>query len=252
MKEHGNLKALFLALVSALAAGAAAQEAGSAKVETILRQIDAGNRFAESYTAILRVASHEPDGPTSLTSYRMYAKGPRKILLVYLEPSKDLGKKIAMNGDSYWFYFPRAGRSMLIRPVSTLTGSIAVGDMIGQPLLELYVFAGSEESGDGGTRLSFTARGKASPYGRVVYEYRDDRIVSQSCYTRSGLLLKVVTFVAYTEGRDGPYATKMVVRNAVYPDYYSLIEVSALAAVPSIPDFWFTPEGLPDAGGSAR
>jgi outer membrane lipoprotein-sorting protein len=238
-----------------LSPGPASAQAGpapAADVQAILKEIDAVNRFSDSYTALMRVASYSPEGAPSISSYRMWSKGVRKALMVYLEPAKDAGKKIAMNGDAYWFYFPRAKQSMLIRPMNTLTGSIAVGDMIGEPILSLYDLSGSEATGDGGVRLTFTARGTASPYGKLEYEYRGGRIGTQKCYTRSGILLKTVTYVEYASLSGGAYATKIKIQNAVYPEYYSLIQISDLKKVDSIPDFYFTPEGLADAGNPTK
>jgi len=245
------MKATAMIMIAAFTAFTA-PIAAAVDVQAILKEIDAVNRFSESFTAVMRVASYSPDDPPSISSYRMYSKGLRKALMVYLEPAKDAGKKIAMNGDSYWFYFPRAKQSMLIRPMNTLTGSVAVGDMIGEPVLDLYDFAGSEETGDGGITLAFTAKGIASPYGKIEYEYRGGRIATQRCYTRSGILLKSVTFIEYASGPGGRYATKIRIQNAVYPEYYSLIQISDLKKVDSIPDFYFTPEGLADAGNPAR
>ena len=254
MNSRALITLVALAALGAFAGPTSAEDRARAALDpaAILREIEAGNRYSESYTAILRVASYSPDAAPSLTSYRMYSKGLRKVLMVYLEPAKDAGKKIAMNGDSYWFYFPRAHQSMLIRPMNTLTGSIAVGDMIGEPVLDLYEFSGSERAGDAGLRLSFTAKGNSSPYGKIEYEYSGGRIASQKCYTRSGILLKIVTFIEYAQGTGSGYATKITIRNAIYPGYYSLIQISGLKTADSIPDFWFTPEGLADAGDRAK
>jgi outer membrane lipoprotein-sorting protein len=248
--SRGALLAIGLALGLALGAGPSCAE----ELDTILSRIASINRFSESYSATLRIESHSPESPTGTSTYRMYSKGLRKTLLVFVEPRKDAGKKIAMNGRSLWFYFPRARQSIIVRPVSTLTGSVAVGDMIGEPLLELYAFSESLPTEDGqGSLLAFAARGADSPYGRIVYEYRGGRIASQACYARSGMLLKTIRFEEYAEaGKGQDYATRMRVQNAVYPEYYSIIRISDLRKREDIPDFYFTPEGLADAGAGLR
>jgi hypothetical protein len=246
-----NIAALALAaFVSAVPAGAApaAAAAPSKEIAAILDDIAAINRFSDCFTGTIKIASFEPGKAPAISSYRMYSKGMRKSLLVYLEPAKDRGKKVALNGSSLWLYFPRAGRSMLVRPMNTLTGSIAVGDIIGEPPLELYDFAGAEAGQEVGQRLAFTAKGPASPYGRMVYEYRGGRIASQEAYARSGILLKRVFFVEYELSEGRRFATKIKVQNAIYPDYYSLVQISGLKERGDIPDYYFTPEGLQDAG----
>lgn len=234
----------------ALALCAAFATIGQEDVKAILGRIDSINRFSDSFSAVMKIASYSPDAPMSVATYRMYTKGMRKALLVFVEPVKDAGKKIALNGTSLWFYFPKARQSILVRPVSTLTGSVAVGDMIGAPILELYDFSESRPTGDGkGRMLSFVARSAESPYGKVEYEYRDGRIASQRSFTRSGTLLKTTTFLEYAEtGGDREYATRIKIQNAVYPAYYSLIQISDLKGSAGFPDFYFTPEGLADAG----
>jgi outer membrane lipoprotein-sorting protein len=237
-------------LALAIVALASAAVGGAEDLQAILAEIDSINRFSETYSATLRIESHSPDAPEALSSYRMYSKGMRKTLLVFVEPAKDAGKKIAMNGNSLWFYFPKARQSIIVRPVSTLTGSVAVGDMIGSPLLELYDFSDSRSTEDGrGLYLSFVAKRAESPYGKVVYEYREGRIASMRSYARSGTQLKTITFLEYADSGQGRgYATRIEVRNAVYPEYYSLIQISDLKKAGNFPDFYFTPEGLADAG----
>jgi outer membrane lipoprotein-sorting protein len=246
MKRNAFARLSFFLLLSALGCGALLAE----DLKAILEKIDSVNRFADTYSAILRIASYSPEDPVALSSYRMYSKGMRKSLLVFIEPAKDAGKKIAMNGDSMWLYFPKARQSIIVRPVSTLTGSVAVGDMIGAPLLELYDFSESRPTEDGkGLALSFLAKGPESPYGKLVYEYRGGRIRGQLAYARSGTLLKKIDFVEYAQSAEGyEYATKIKVLNAVYPDYYSLIQISDLKKTKDFPDYYFTPEGLADAG----
>jgi outer membrane lipoprotein-sorting protein len=240
---------LALAALILLSAGLGAED-----LRAILERIDSMNRFSESYSAKLRITSYSPDAPASASGYRMYSKGMRKSLLVFVEPAKDAGKKIAMNGKSIWFYFPKARQSIIVRPVSGLTGSVAVGDVIGPPILELYDFSESRATEDGeGLYLEFKAKGSDSPYGKLVYEYRGGRIAGQGSYARSGTLLKTIRFEEYANtGRGGEYATRMRVQNAVYPEYYSIIEISDLRAREAIPDFYFTPEGLADAGAKLR
>ena len=248
--RYGLGLAVMLALAHPIASAAPARASLSADVQAILGKIDAINRFSDSFSATLRITSRSPDAPIGVSAYRMYTKGLRKSLLVFTEPAKDAGKKIAMNGKSMWFYFPKARQSIIVRPVSTLTGSVAVGDTLGSPILELYDFSESRPTEDGGgLYLSFVARGADTPYGKVVYEYRGERIASQRSYARSGALLKIISFEEYADaGQDREYATKILVQNAVYPEYTSLIEISDLKKRENIPDFYFTPEGLADAG----
>jgi hypothetical protein len=252
MRRRTSLAGLATCLLAfaALPRAAAAPPALPAEVRELLGKIDSINRYSEAFSATLRIVSYAPDAAESVCLYRMYSKGMRKALLVFVEPAKDAGKKIAMNGSSMWFYFPKARRSIIVRPVSALTGSVSVGDTIGAPLLELYDFSASRPTEDGeGLYVEFSARTKDSPYGRIEYEYRDGRIARQLSFARSGTLLKKIYFEEYAEsGRDREYATRIRVVNAIYPEYYSVISVSELRNRDSIPDFYFTPEGLADAG----
>jgi outer membrane lipoprotein-sorting protein len=246
--KQGSLRgrlALACILLAIAAGGSRAED-----LKAILGSIDAINRFSDTYSATLRIASYSPDRTVSECVYRMYAKGMRKALLVFTEPAKDAGKKIAMNGNSMWFYFPKARQSIIVRPVSSLTGSVSVGDTIGSPILDLYDFSASRPTEEGGgLYLDFVAKGAKSPYGRLVYEYRGGRIVKQLAYARSGVLIKIISFMEYAATELGnEYATTIKVQNAVYPAYYSLITIADLKKRDSFPDYYFTPEGLADAG----
>jgi outer membrane lipoprotein-sorting protein len=256
MTRTSSLACLATCLLAfaALSRTSATPVAVPAEVREILGKIDAANRYSEVYSAALRIESHAPGAETSVCVYRLYSKGLKKALLVFVEPAKDAGKKIAMNGSSMWFYFPKARQSIIVRPVSSLTGSVSVGDTIGAPLLELYDFAAARPTEDGrGYILSFVAKKKESPYGKVEYEYRAGRIAGQSSFARSGALLKTIDFEEYADaGRGREYATRLKIANAVYPEYYSIISISDLKDRASIPDYYFTPEGLADAGASLR
>lgn len=227
---------------------AAAQEEKEEQIECILTQIEEINRFSEMYRSTTKIASFSPNSDPLLTSFTTYSKGIDRILVQYVSPKKDKGKKILFRDDKIWMYFPKAKKSIVMNPVNTLFGTVAIGDIIGPPVLELYTLesAGRIKAGNEAVyELIFTAKSITSPYGSVLYRYEGDRIVYSECYTRSGILLKRAYFSDFTNNERGyAYATRIKMESAVNTEYYSLIQISELENLEDIPDYYFHPESL--------
>ena len=227
---------------------AGAQGGETERIDHILSQIEEINRFGEIYTNTTNIASFSPKADPLLTSFRTFSRGIDNILIYYVSPKKDMGKKILFKGEKIWMYFPKADKAIIMNPVNTLFGTVAIGDILGPPILDLYKLetvehrsGGVEETDD----LYFTATSNSSPYGSVMYRYEGSHIVYSECYTRSGILLKRAYFSGFEENEKGfSYATRIKMESAVNPEYDSLIQIADLTMLDSIPDYYFQPEGL--------
>lgn len=219
------------------------------QVRSIIASIEALNRFSEVYSARVTVTSTSPETAQPVkTEYTLFVKGLKSSLMICTAPKKDEGKRILMKGDSFWMYFPKAGRSIIMHPTNSLTGSLSIGDMVSPPLLEIYELDKAEKGSDGALVVSFRAKSARAPYGKVSYRYEGGSITSQECFTRSDILLKKVSYSDFVEtGGGSRYASRVRVVNAVYPEYSSIIEVGNLKRVPAFPDSYFTPEGMESA-----
>lgn len=245
--KHAVLAFLLLA---SLPQAAGAEDVGpTAEVRSIIASIEAINRFADVYSARLSVSSASPETPQPIAiEYILFARGLKSSLLICTAPKRDEGKRILLRNESLWMYFPKAKRSIIVHATNSLTGSLSVGDMVSPPLLDLYAFERAHAAEGGALLLSFTAKNSRVPYGRVVYRYENGSIVAQQSYTRSNILMKTITYEAFVQTDDGHrFASRVRVQNAVYPAYYSIIEIRNLKKVPTFPDFYFTPEGMESA-----
>jgi outer membrane lipoprotein-sorting protein len=153
-----------------------------------------------------------------------------------------------MRGTTFWMYFPKAKKSIIMHPTNSLTGSLSIGDMVSPPLLEIYELSKAGKADDGTLIVTFRAKDARAPYGMIAYRYRDGVVISQECSTRSGIVLKRVSYSDFVQTDGGSaYASKVRVVNAVYPGYASTIEIRDLTRVPAFPDSFFTPEGMDNA-----
>jgi len=207
------------------------------------------NRYAEIYTGTVQIASFEPGKEAVVSSFTIYVKGLQNVMLVYKSPKKDIGKKILLKQKQIWFYFPKVGKAIIMSQISTLSGSVSVGDLAAPPLLDLYDFSKSEKIIDkeqGELRsLEFVAKDKEAPFGKLVYHYQEGKVVYTESYARSGVLLKKGYFEDFIKSSSGvQYATKIKVINSLMPENYSLIKIGELAKLDKLPDYYFTPEGL--------
>jgi outer membrane lipoprotein-sorting protein len=247
------MKKILLLLLLVFWSTTLTQAASEKELDQVLGQINALNHFSSVYTAYVKISSYEPRKNPKISEYAIYVKGLDNILLCQKAPKKDLGKKILLKRDKIWFYFPSARRAIIINPTNTLFGTVAVGDVVSPPVLELYQLDQSEsvvKDGQNALMLSFSAKTPRSPYGKLVYYYSDSRIIAAESYTRSGILLKKASYEEFvTNSGGGAYASKIKVENGVNPQYYAILTVSDLTEVPSLPDSYFLVEGLDKVNG---
>ena len=220
-------------------------------IDAALEQINRANRVADSYAVTVDMALFEPGKDPQVSSMRNYIRGLDTVLAVYTEPAKDRGKKILLSGGNMWMYFPKAGRSIIIRPTWNLFGTVNTGDILSPPVLDLYELDSWEIAGEGEEErlvLIFKAKTMRAPYGRLVYHYdwsrSEGRILYSECYARSGILLKRAFFSDYVFLQDGfGYASRVRYESAVEPGVYVLIRLSNFERK-EIKDYYFTPDGL--------
>lgn len=226
----------------------AADPALDKEVATILEEINSMNTFSEIYTGTVQIATYEPGKAPMVSAFKLFAKGMKESLLINTLPAKDAGKKILFSGEKIWFYFPDLKRTIVMNPMNTLYGSVSMGDVASSPVLQLYAFESASRvthEGAEAVAVSFVARDRRAPYGKLIYHYASKRTVYSESYARSGILLKKSWFSDFVTNAAGHlYPTKIKISNAVNPEYYSLIKIGELKSVPSLPAYYFLPDGL--------
>lgn len=216
------------------------------RINEFLSNINKVNRYEQKYEAINQVASFAPGRDVIMRKYKMYMKGD-KALLVLTSPEKEKGKKILMIDHDLWFYFPKTHKSIIINASTIVIGVVNVGDLLVRALdmykYDHYEKTTSESNAD--YLITLKAKDNRSPYGRLVYLVRGDKLVSVEAYARSGIKLKKITFVEYITSPDGyKYPVKTKIEDSLQKGYYSLVYVSSLNVNNDIPDYYFNPEHL--------
>ncbi len=68
--------------------------------------------------------------PRSCSSRRRTAPGHFRNLLQYVEPPRDAGKRVLLDGRSFWFFDPASQTSVRISAQQRLVGQAAIGDVL--------------------------------------------------------------------------------------------------------------------------
>jgi outer membrane lipoprotein-sorting protein len=203
-------------------------------------------KYSNEFSGIYDIAYYSPNKPVSIKKYKMYSKGNDRMILSTLWPERNKGEKILMTGSKLWLYFPKAKKSLVISSGTPLIGNVNIGDVLSPSLREVYDYLGYEITDKDMTyKIALQAKGKEAPYGKVLYYFRDKKLVQIETFARSGLQLNNIQFQDYILNPSGiHYPTKIKVINSIDPRYYSLMKVSDCNYNVKIPDFYFNPEGL--------
>jgi outer membrane lipoprotein-sorting protein len=175
-------------------------------------------------------------------------------LVRYVEPARDVGKMVLMNGSNMWFYDPSSKASVRISPQQRLLGQASNGDVATVNLAKDYTatLLGEEKLLDADRQnrdcwhLELKAATDEAVYSRVEYwvEKGTYRQVKGKFYSDSGRLLKIAYYHKFAPmlGRMAPGET--IVIDAVNQSLVTTMAVSDMRAQ-EIPDSWFQRDYLP-------
>lgn len=244
--------ALFLALISCGAyAAPTAQEivAASDKVR------NPGQPFRLTSTLQEYVAG-QPRDRVVLT---VYAKEDAKThqfknLVRYVDPPRDRGKMVLLDGTRMWFYDPASKVSIRISAQQRLMGQASNGDVMTVNLARDYraTLAGEETLKDADRNeracwhLELAAATDDAVYGRIEYwvERSSYRPVKGKYYSDSGRLLKIAYFHKFREELGAARPTETIIIDAVDPNQVTTLNSSDYR-FETIPEAWFQREFLP-------
>ena len=175
-------------------------------------------------------------------------------LLQYVEPARDAGKRVLLDGRSFWFYDPTSQASVRISPQQRLVGQAAIGDVLTVNLAIDYTatIAGTEAIDDAGRqkrncwRLELKAATETAVYNRVEYwvEQGTFHPVKGKFYSDSGRLLKIIYYRNFTERLGAVRPAEAVIIDAIDS---SLATIAAFtdSRFQEVPDAWFQRDYLP-------
>lgn len=175
-------------------------------------------------------------------------------LVQYVEPARDTGKRVLLDGHSLWFYDPNSKVSVRISAQQRLIGQAAIGDILTVNLAADYApsIVGTETIDDATRQprkcwhLELKASNDLATYNRVEYWVEQGSFypIKGKFYADSGRLLKIVYFRKFAQQLGAVRPTEAIIIDAVDS---SLATTASLGeyTYQEIPESWFQRDYLP-------
>jgi outer membrane lipoprotein-sorting protein len=253
-KTSKSLVAVALAVASVMSAHPAVAQSA----QEIVTAADRVRNPAESFRATLVLTEYVSGQERSHSEFVLFSKPDESArfrnLLEYVEPPRDAGKRVLLDGRSFWFYDPAPKTSVRISAQQRLVGQAAIGDVLSVNLASDYAAAitGTETIEDASRqkrnawRLELKAATDTAVYNRVEYwvEQGTFRPVKGKFYSDSGRLLKIIYYRNFTERLRGQRPSEAVIIDAVDSSVATIATFSD-SRFQDVPDAWFQRDYLP-------
>lgn len=220
------------------------------EVAELLKLINTGGMFSESFKATIYAKAHEDKNKTYNFKLNIYSKGRDKTILVFLEPKSEKGKIILHIGDSYWQYFPRTKSIIILSASSHVAGNMSNVDIIRPPILDKYNYNiidsidGIEQENDVKYIVEFTPKSKRVYYSKIITEYTNFKETYSEIYSRTGILLKKIWYSNHVKNNDNVYIpVEAKIVNVIDENQYSTFRSEDLESL-DIPDKLFNPDNM--------
>jgi len=250
------LRFALTALVALLVAHASTVRAQTA--QEIVAATDKVRNPKEPFRSTLTLTEYVSGQERSHTGFVLFSKadgaGGFRNLLQYVEPPRDAGKRVLLDGRSFWFFDPASQTSVRISAQQRLVGQAAIGDVLTVNLATDYTAAiAATESIDDASRqkrntwhLDLKAVTDTAAYGRVEYwiEQGTFRPVKGKFYADSGRLLKIIYYRNFIERLGAVRPAEAVIIDAV-DSSLATIATFGDSRAQDIPDAWFQRDYLP-------
>ena len=240
---------------------ALAMNAHPAAAQTAQEIITASDRVrnpTEPFRSTLVLTEYVSGQERSHSAFVLFSKPDASArfanLLEYVEPPRDAGKRVLLDGRSFWFYDPASKTSVRISAQQRLVGQAAIGDVLSVNLAADYsaTVAGIETIDDAARQkrttwhLELKATTETAVYNRVEYwvEQGTFRPVKGKFYSDSGRLLKIIYYRAFSDRLGAQRPSEAVIIDAVDS---SLATIAAFSdsRFQDVPDAWFQRDYLP-------
>jgi len=175
-------------------------------------------------------------------------------LVQYVEPARDAGKRVLLDGHSLWFYDPDSKVSVRISAQQRLIGQAAIGDILTVNLAADYTgsVVATETIDDAARQprqcwhLELKARTDLATYNRVEYWVEQGSFfpIKGKFYADSGRLLKIVYFRNFALQLGAMRPTEAIIIDAV-DSSLATTATSSGYAYREIPEAWFQRDYLP-------
>jgi outer membrane lipoprotein-sorting protein len=175
-------------------------------------------------------------------------------LVQYVEPARDAGKRVLLDGHSLWFYDPDSKVSVRISAQQRLIGQAAIGDILTVNLAVDYTatLLGVEKIDDAARQprqcwhLELKAASDVATYSRVEYwvEQASFYPIKGKFYSDSGRLLKIVYFRNFSERLGAIRPAEAVIIDAVDSSLATTATFGE-SSYQEVPETWFQRDYLP-------
>jgi outer membrane lipoprotein-sorting protein len=175
-------------------------------------------------------------------------------LVQYLEPARDAGKRVLLDGHSLWFYDPDSKVSVRISAQQRLIGQAAVGDILTVNLAADYTASvlGTDTIEDAARQprqcwhLELKASNDQATYNRVEYWVEQGSFypIKGKFYADSGRLLKIVYYRNFAMRLGAVRPTEAIIIDAVDSTLATTATFGEYT-YQQIPEAWFQRDYLP-------
>ena len=175
-------------------------------------------------------------------------------LVQYVEPARDTGKRVLLDGHSLWFYDPNSKVSVRISAQQRLIGQAAIGDILTVNLAADYTasIVGTETIEDATRQprkcwhLDLKASNDLATYNRVEYWVEQGTFypIKGKFYADSGRLLKIAYFRKFAQQLGAVRPTESIIIDAVDSSLATTATFGEYT-YQEIPEAWFQRDYLP-------
>jgi outer membrane lipoprotein-sorting protein len=175
-------------------------------------------------------------------------------IVSYVDPPRDQGKMVLMDGSKMWFYDPASKASVPISPQQRLIGQASDGDVVTVNYARDYTakLAGEEKLLDADHKerdcwhLDMAAADSDAVYSRLELWLEKGTYypVKSKHYSDSGRLLKIAYYHKFADALGGLRAGQTIIIDAVDAKLVTTMDNTDWRSV-DIPDSWFQRDYLP-------
>ena len=193
---------------------------------------------------------------STLVSYAriLEASGQFVTLLRFMQPARDAGKLMLMNGKDLWVFDAGTKASIRISPQQRLLGNASNGDVVTVNYARDYgaTLTGEESITDGERQtrkcyhLTLAAANEEANYPSIEIwlDVETRAPVKAKFFSDSGQLLKTVYYRRFQSQLGANRPTELVIIDGLNPQSVTIIRFSEFAAR-NIPALWFQRDYLP-------
>ncbi len=245
--------------LATLAFAALATAAQAQTAREILTRADEVRNPGMPFHLTATIVDYQSGKPIGRNVYSVYSKlnpatGQFRDVMTYVEPPRDAGKMLLLNGANLWFYDPASRLSVRISPQQKLSGQASAGDVLSENLAADYTASllGTETIEDGSSQqrtcwhLDLKAASDAATYNRADYWVEENSYtpIKAKFYADSGALLKTLYYRNFVSRAGRALPTEAVIVDAVDTTLVTTVDFGDLR-FQDIPDVWFERDYLP-------